>query len=255
MTWRAEEYDRRFSFVTRYGSALLELLDPKPVERILDVGCGTGHLTAQIAATGALVEGIDADPAMLARCRSEHPELSVRHADVRAFTAHSPFDAVLSNATLHGIPESDQPVALARIRAAMRAGGRFVAEMGGTGNVEAVVGAVDQVRAQYALGAAPVPWYFPGTGEQAGRLERAGFRIRVIEHYDRPTPLRPGDTLADWIGVFGAGLLADVPAAGLETFLADVDAAAAGALRTDDGWHVDYVRLRWLVAAADHAEG
>src|SRR5579871_220955 len=98
MTWRAEEYDRKFSFVTHYGSALLELLEPRAGERILDLGCGTGHLTAQIAAAGALVEGIDADPAMLARARTEHPGLAVRLADIRTFTAQTPFDAALSNA-------------------------------------------------------------------------------------------------------------------------------------------------------------
>ena len=73
--WNAELYDEKHSFVWKMASGLLELLAAKPGERILDVGCGTGHLTAQIAATGAHVVGIDASSAMIEQAREKYPAL------------------------------------------------------------------------------------------------------------------------------------------------------------------------------------
>src|SRR5436190_8201847 len=66
-TWDAAGYDRSFSFVTAGGAPVLELLAPRPGERILDLGCGTGELTERIAAAGAAVIGLDADGAMIRR--------------------------------------------------------------------------------------------------------------------------------------------------------------------------------------------
>jgi 2-polyprenyl-3-methyl-5-hydroxy-6-metoxy-1,4-benzoquinol methylase len=60
MKWNAELYDDKHSFVFQYGESVLELLDIKPGEQILDLGCGTGHLTKQIKDHGAEVTGIDA---------------------------------------------------------------------------------------------------------------------------------------------------------------------------------------------------
>ena len=251
MTWDASGYDERFSYVTTYGDALLDRLDPQPGERVVDLGCGTGHHAAEIAARGAEVEGLDADAAMLDRARAEYPALTFRAADARTFTVAEPVDAVFSNATLHWIPAADQAAVSAAVHRALRPGGRFVAEMGGAGNVSTIVAAVEESLATHGLAplAAP-PWCFPTPGEQATRLEAAGFRVRSVEHFDRPSPLAPGDTAADWLRMFGPHLLAAVPAAELADFLAAVDRLTAPSLRATDGsWHADYVRLRWLATA------
>src|SRR3569623_1358851 len=106
--WDAGLYDERHSFVWRYGAGVIDLLDPQPGERILDLGCGTGHLTAQIAARGAEVLGIDASPEMIAQARQGHPQLSFETADATSFGVAEPFDAVFSNAVLHWVkPPAD----------------------------------------------------------------------------------------------------------------------------------------------------
>jgi trans-aconitate methyltransferase len=251
MAWDAAGYDDRFSFVTRYGSAIVDLLDPQPGERVVDLGCGTAHLTAEIAARGALVEGVDADLAMVERAHREHPDIRVRLGDARTFAVEQPVDAVFSNATLHWVPCKDQEQVAARVRAALRPGGRFVAEMGGAGNVAVLLDAVHRARAGVGLPRAADPWCFPTVSEQADRLERAGFDVRLVEHFARPSRLADGDSAADWLLMFGRDLLSDVPDGQRTTVLSEVDRLAAPDLRDPDGaWTMDYVRLRfWAVAA------
>jgi trans-aconitate methyltransferase len=194
--------------------------------------------------------GIDADPAMVDRARSEHPGLDIRLADARTFTVDEPVDAVFSNATLHWVPEADQDAVLDAVHRALRAGGRFVAEMGGAGNVAAMLDAAGRARAAVGLPPLPNPWCFPTPAEQATRLERAGFRVRLLEHFDRPTELADGDTAADWLRMFGRAFLADVQEERLAALLAEADGVAAPRLRTADGrWYADYVRLRWWAVA------
>src|SRR5262245_22336955 len=139
-TWDAGLYDGRHAFVWRHGASLVELLAPKPGERVLDLGCGTGHLTARIAEAGAVAVGLDGSAEMLKQARAAYPQLEFVQADARDFRFDEPFDAVFSNAVLHWINE---PAAVIRcVRDALKPGGRFVAEFGGRGNVRAVVAAL-----------------------------------------------------------------------------------------------------------------
>ena len=250
MVWDAHGYDERFAFVTKHGETLVARLAPKPGERIIDLGCGTGHLTAEIAVASG-VEGLDLDDEMLRRARSEHPEIAFRRADARTFTVSGRVDAVFSNAALHWIREPDQQSVLGRVHAALVPGGRFVAEMGGAGNVAALVQALTLARAECGL--PPLrgqPWCFPTPAEQAARLEQAGFRVRSVEHFDRPTALRTGDTAASWLAMFGSHLTADVPTSRRAGFDSAVDRLSAAELRNSHGhWHADYVRLRWYATA------
>lgn len=257
-TWDASGYDASFSFVTSYGSAVLDLLDAQPGERVLDVGCGTGHQAGQLAAAGVAVVGIDADDAMLDVARKAYPTLPWHRVDAQdgaavaaVVTAEGgPFDAVLSNAALHWMPEQDAVVAA--LAGALRPGGRLVVEMGGSGNVAGARAAILGARGDLGLDPdVALPWVFPTPGEQAARLERHGLVVRLVALLDRPTPLSPGDTVADWARMFGASLVHDVPAAERDAFDRAVDAraAAAGLDRRPDGepgWWVDYVRLRFV---------
>src|SRR5687768_13013787 len=102
--WDAKTYDSRHSFVWKLAEDLIAMLDPKPGERILDLGCGTGHLTAQIAAAGCDVVGLDVSESMLETARREHPEILFIAEDARAFQFGKPFDGIFTNAALHWIP-------------------------------------------------------------------------------------------------------------------------------------------------------
>src|SRR6476646_6118715 len=102
-TWNSGLYDQAHSFVWKLAADLLPVLDPKQGERIVDLGCGTGHLTAEIARTGAHVIGIDSSAKMIEQARSTYPDIDFRIADARSFTLDEPVDAVFSNAALHWV--------------------------------------------------------------------------------------------------------------------------------------------------------
>ncbi|MXV60640.1 methyltransferase domain-containing protein [Natronorubrum sp. JWXQ-INN-674] len=247
-SWNADDYDEDHSFVYEYGSDVLEVLDPEPGERILDLGCGTGHLTDRIASSDATVVGVDSAPEMIEQARETHPDRTFVHADARTMSFEGPFDAVFSNAALHWIPDEDQGAVLSSVREALSSGtGRFVAELGGTGNVERIVEAT--VAELEARGyEAESPWYFPSVGEYATRLEDHGFEVRFARLFDRPTELEGGDAgLRNWLGMFGDSLFESVPAAERTAVIDAVEDRLEPALydRDEETWTADYRRLRF----------
>ncbi len=132
--WNAREYDAKHAFVYEKAKGLVNLLAPKSGERILDLGCGTGVLTSEIAATGAKVFGIDRSPEMVAQAKSKFPALRFEVVDATKMEFDGEFDAIFSNAVLHWIPEAEKVVR--GIAQALKPGGRFVAEFGGKGNIQ-----------------------------------------------------------------------------------------------------------------------
>lgn len=240
--WDANSYDGSHSFVYEYGRDVIELLDPKPGERILDVGCGTGHLTNEIASAGADVVGIDSAEGMIEKARAAFPNRRFVHADARTVSFDEPFDAVFSNAALHWI--RDQDAAVRSIRDALAPGGRFVAELGGSGNIHETVDAIEaEVRER---GYEPDnPWYFPTIGEYATKLEAHGFEVRYSTLFDRPTELEGGsDGLAEWIGMFGDSLLSSVPDEERPSVIEAVEDRVRDELFEDGAWVMAYRRLR-----------
>lgn len=164
--WDAEHYDERIGFVSRLGQSLIGLLQPKPAERILDLGCGTGDLTHQISLSGAVVTGLDCSETMIAKAKEKYPELRFVEADGETFRleeGEAPYDAVFSNAALHWMQKPDK--AIESVWLSLRPGGRFVAEFGGFGNVGAIIQALTSAVESYGV---PVekryPWYFPSIG-------------------------------------------------------------------------------------------
>src|SRR5688572_23689806 len=103
-TWNAKLYDSHHAFVWKLAGEVLDLLDARPGERVIDLGCGTGHLTAQIAERGAEVIGVDASADMVDQARREHPGVRFEVGDGRTFELGADFDAVFSNAALHWMP-------------------------------------------------------------------------------------------------------------------------------------------------------
>jgi len=249
--WDPESYDRDTGFVHEYGGSVVDLLDPRPGERVLDLGCGTGHLTAAIAdrvgESGSAV-GVDASAAMVERARETSPECRFEVADAREYAPDRSFDAVFSNAALHWVPRDDQPPVAERVAALLGPGGRFVAELGGTGNVSAVVDAtLAEVRERgYEV---EQPWYFPTVGEHAAVLEAAGFEVRLARLFDRPTELDGGrEGLANWLDVFGDSLFAGLDNAETEAVMSSVEDRLRDELFDADSgtWTADYRRLRFV---------
>jgi trans-aconitate methyltransferase len=239
-SWDPARYDRTARFVSDLGQPLLDLLGPKPGERILDLGCGDGALTARLVESGAIVVGVDASAAMVAAARERGIDARVMRGE--ALTFDGEFDAIFSNAAIHWMSPPER-VADGMARA-LRLGGRLVAELGGAGNNatvrEELFGAL---AARGVDGPALSPWYFPTIQEYRDLLQEVGFKVDVIDLFPRPTPI-PGD-IVEWLGTFGEVFLTAVPPADRPALEAELNERLAPRLRQPDGtWVVDYVRLR-----------
>ena len=244
--WNANLYDDKHAFVWKYGADLVPLLAPQQGERILDVGCGTGHLTAQIADSGAQVVGVDRSPEMVAAARKAYPELQFEVADARELSYRAEFDAVFSNATLHWIHEPE--LVIQGVGNALRPGGRFVAELGGKRNIRTMMSAFDRARTE--LHAEPQgeinPWYYPSVSEYSTLLEKKGFEVRFVTLFDRPTPLAEGEAgMRNWITMFASDYYAKLGPEVREFFLRRVEELLRPELFREGQWWADYRRLRF----------
>jgi trans-aconitate methyltransferase len=258
-TWNTEAYAANGRFVATLASDVVALLNPQPGEQILDLGCGDGTLTEQLAATGAIVTGVDASPTMLAAARQRSAgNLTFEQHDATALPYHQQFDAVFSNAALHWITGlSGQQAMVAGVHRALRPGNpkaRFVAEMGGHGNIAAIRTALQATLAPFHIDAeATAASFFPSADLYRRLLEAANFTVQSIDLIPRPTPLPNG--MESWLNTFRNGVLDHLnPPAYSEnaraTALANTIALLKPILCDADGnWTADYVRLRFHATA------
>jgi trans-aconitate methyltransferase len=241
-TWDTELYESRHSFVWQYGEGLLDLLAPKPGERILDLGCGTGQLTAKIADAGASVLGLDASPDMIGQARQNYPRLQFKLEDATATQFQSEFDAVFSNAALHWM--LDAAAVAKNIARALKPGGRFVAELGGKGNIGQIMSSIEVALERHTGSVPPGRTYFPSIPEYTTLLEAEGLEVQLAHLYDRPTPLEGESGMEHWIRQFKWYYFENLPVAQRTAILAEVVAALRPKLFRDGVWFADYRRLR-----------
>src|SRR5271167_4105035 len=186
-TWDSESYAKNARFVTDLGAQVLALLDPRPGEQILDLGCGDGVLTKKILDLGCRVVGIDSSPVFVASARRLGLDVAVRNAYELDFERI--FDAVFSNAALHWMKDAD--VVIRGVARSLRPKGRFVAEFGGHNCVKTIQTAlIDELDRRGYDGHAANPWYFPTVEAYGERLVAAGFGVRYIALMPRPTHLQ-----------------------------------------------------------------
>lgn len=246
--WKAETYEKHAHFVPALGQAVLDLLAPRAGERILDLACGDGVLTAKIAATGASVHGVDGSAEMVAAATARG--LEARVMDGMNLQFDHEFHAVFSNAALHWM-KADPDAVLRGVARALKPGGRFVAEMGGHGCVAAITLALVVAIERRGIEnvAAQIPWYFPTVDDYRARLERGGFTVDYIALIPRPTPL-PTD-MSGWMETFGDSLFHLLPP-GARAAARDEAVELLRPLLCDEQgrWTADYMRLRFAAHLA-----
>jgi len=246
-TWDAESYGLNGAFVHELAGGVLEWLAAKPSEHILDLGCGDGHLTQRIASTGVSVVGVDASAEMVAAARHRGMIADVGDAELLPYEDKT-FDAVFSNAVLHWVRDHD--AMMVQVHRVLKPGGRFVAEMGGHGNVAAISVALRAVLGRHGYGDREDGVnYYPTAEGYTRRLEGHGFEVQRIALIPRPTTLAQSG-MEGWLCTFRRGVFDGLPVELRETVVEETAALLAPVLRDEEGnWTADYVRLRFIATS------
>jgi trans-aconitate methyltransferase len=248
--WNAASYHAVANPQTSWGEKVLARLALNGGERVIDAGCGSGRLTASLAARvpRGHVVALDRSANMLAVARTNlRPTFGTHVTFVRAALPALPFakwaDVVFSTATFHWVP--DHPALFANIFTALVPGGRLHAQCGGGPNLQRARALAAEVMrrpayAPYFAGWAG-PWLYASAAETAERLEAAGFVDVQTDLEDAPTTLASADDyLAFVTTVIFHPHVARLPDALRLPFIEDVTALAAA---TTPAFTLDYWRL------------
>jgi len=241
--WNPKLYNDKHSFVYNYGEDLIELLNPKKEERILDLGCGSGQLTSKISELAKEVIGIDKSPEMIADAKFKNIEFQV--ADASNFIFNKKFDVIFSNATLHWV--TNYKDAIKCMFENLNDRGKIVLEFGGKGNVQTIVNQLRNSLAKrgYLEQSKLQLWYFPSIAEYTTELESAGFRVLMAQHFDRPTELADENSgIKDWISMFGERFFKNVTTKNVEEIKNEVQEMVRSECLINGKWFADYKRIR-----------
>lgn len=244
--WSPSDYAANARFVSDLGLGVLDLLAPQPGERILDLGCGDGALTAELERRCAVVVGVDSSPEMIEAAKGHGLDVHLMSGEALRFTGE--FDAIFTNAALHWMPAVDSVIA--GVKRALKPGGRFVGEFGGHGNLAAITVALRAALRSRGIDALEFsPWFYPTDLEYRERLEAHGFTVDWIALIPRPTPLATG--MRGWLETFGNPYFALCEPEEVPELIEEVIGLLATSLRDSRGaWTADYVRLRFAAHLA-----
>lgn len=244
-SWNVNLYNDKHGFVHQYGEQLIGILNPKPNELILDLGCGSGQLSSKMAESGAKVIGLDSAEEMIKSAKQLYPEIEFHQMDAADFHFQKPFDAVFSNAALHWV--QNQETATSSIFKSLKTKGRLVVEFGGKGNVETIISSLRKALISHGFSenSKLKRWYFPSISEYTKLLESKGFEVVFAHLYDRPTLLdSPDSGITDWIEMFGKHFFKGVPQADKLKILNQVQDEVKEVCFKKGKWYADYRRIR-----------
>lgn len=180
---------------------------------------------------------------MVGQARQNYPHLKFVLQDAAAMNFRQEFDAVFSNAALHWMLNASEVAgAIAR---ALRPGGRFVAELGGHGNIAQIMRAIEEILPKYySIGIPAGRTYFPSIAEYANILEAQGLEVRVAQLFDRPTPLEGEQGMENWLRQFKWFYFEGLESSQQERALQEVVEKTKPPLHAEKGWFADYRRVR-----------
>jgi trans-aconitate 2-methyltransferase len=244
--WDAATYERLSAPMTAMGTDVLDRLVLRGDETVLDAGCGTGNVTRVLheRLPGGRVIAVDAAPSMVEQARELLPaEVDVREADLLELKLDAPVDAVLSTATFHWI--GDHQALFANLHAALKPGGRLVAQCGGHGNVaevkQAGLDVTSEPRFAAYFGDWENDWTFAAPEDTERRLDAAGFSD--IWCWLTRVDVDPGDPHAYLRAICLGSFLARMPEDLHEPFV------TAALERLPRPLEIHYVRLNILARA------
>lgn len=243
-SWNSNLYDNKHAFVSEYGTSLVELLNAKNGERVLDLGCGTGDLAHKLYEQGVKIVAVDKSENMVEQANRKYPHINFLVQDATELDYDHEFDAVFSNATLHWVKPPIQ--ALHGIYKSLKQGGRFIAEFGGKDNIKTIaVETIKQIKeAGYSYKEEQFPWFFPSIAEYSTLMEEVGFRVTFAEHYNRPTQLEGNHGLKNWIEMFCVSLFDGISEVAKNEIISKVEHNVRATLHIDGHWYADYKRIR-----------
>jgi trans-aconitate methyltransferase len=262
LTWDPEDYERNSAQQQRWARDLLAQLHLRGDEELLDVGCGDGKVTAEIASLlpHGKVVGIDLSPAMVARANelhaSRHPNLRFEVGDAACLPFDREFSVVFSNAVLHWIKDH-RPV-LAGVARSLRRDGRVLLQMGGRGNAAEMVSAIDEVIAQPLWSGYfvdfPFPYGFYGPEEYKVWLEEASLALRRVELLAKDMVHAGRESLAGWLRTTWLPYLQRVPVELRHELLAAILDAYLAAHPLDESGNAHVAMQRLEVEADKRSE-
>lgn len=243
--WNAEEYQKSFSFVPRYGLDVISLADEaKDGETAVDLGCGSGALIPALKAKGYKVIGVEPSEKMLAIAKADNPESEFINATAEDFKLKEPASLIFSNAVFHWIERERQSLLLENVSCNLKRGGALVCEFGGEGCAEAVHSTLEEIFREEGLEYRRT-FYFPTIGEYAPLLEAAGLRVTYATLFDRPTWQEGERGLVDWIRMFDKAPFEGVDEERAIRIEEEAERRLRNRLFKDGRWFVDYVRIRF----------
>jgi trans-aconitate methyltransferase len=230
-TWDPADYAASSSSQQAWARELIAKLNLSGTEHILDVGCGDGKVTAELAraASRGSVTGVDSSPDMIRfACHkfptSALPNLQFRVMDARRIRFHCMFDVIFSNAALHWM--DDHQAFLQGASRCLRSGGRLLVSCGGKGNAQDVFVALrSEIRLQrwrQFFRKMARPYFFYRPEEYESWLARAGFGIRSLRLTDKDMVWEGHGGLAAWLRTTWHPYTQRVPEALREQFIAGV---------------------------------
>lgn len=242
MEWNATLYNNKHDFVSEYGKGLLEFIPDHKEQSILDLGCGTGILTAQLVGLGSKVVGVDSSQSMIKKAREQFPNIEFGICDALSLPYDKEWDVVLSNAVFHWI--NDHNALLNNIHKALKPNGLLVCEFGAKGNIATIEDSFAKACKELGYDYQS-KFNFPAAEDFGMLLENHGFLIDRIYEYDRPTILDDAEQgLVNWMIQFFASELSEMPEEVRSVVLKRVEKLTRDTLWNGEAWVADYRRLR-----------
>lgn len=240
--WNAALYDNKHDFVSEYGKGLLEFVPKNKNQRILDLGCGTGTLTAQLSNLADTIIGVDSSVNMIEKAKEQYTDIQFMVCDALALPFEKQFDVVFSNAVFHWI--GDHNALLKQVYKVLKPNGLLVCEFGANGNVVTIENAFMNACQDFGYKYTS-KFNFPTVDTFSDLLKKNNFMIDKIYDYNRSTPLRDNKRgLANWMKQFFASDLELMSGKIQDEIIKKVEDLTKEHLWNGAEWSADYRRLR-----------